>query len=238
MHQFVPLLLIAAGFLLFFATGAHRYLSFEVLSAHRQALQHWVEQHALTAVMLYFLVYVLVVALSLPGGALMTMVAGFLFGTWLGGAIVVLAATLGATLLYLAARTAFADVLRAKTGSMVARMKAGFQDDALSYLLVLRLVPIFPFFVVNLVPAFLGVPAATFVVATFIGIIPGTFVYASVGNGLGAVLETGGRPDFHIIYDPEIFGPLLALAALACVPIVYKRFRRRGTAENGDERQD
>lgn len=233
----VPLLLIVTGFLLFFASGAYRYLSFETLSAHRQVLQQWVEQHTLAALLLYFLAYVAVVTFSLPGAALMTMIGGFLFGTWLGGAVVVLAATVGATLLYLAARTAFADLLRAKAGPTIARMEAGFRENALSYLLALRLVPIFPFFLVNLVPAFLGVGAATFIIATFVGIIPGTFVYASVGNGLGAILDAGGRPDLRIIYDPEIFLPLAALAALACLPVVYKRFRRRGPILDCDGRQ-
>ena len=229
-RRYLPIAAIAAGLVVFFATGAHDYVSFEVLRQHQASLQGWVAAHTAAAVALFFLAYVAVVTFSLPGGALMTLIGGFLFGTWVGGMIVVLAATLGATLLFLAARTAFGDLLRAKAGPGIAKMEAGFRENAMSYLLVLRLVPLFPFFLVNLAPAFLGVPAATYVVATFIGIIPGTFVYASVGNGLGAVFEAGGEPDFAIIYEPEIFGPLLALAALACIPIVYKRIaaRRRG----------
>jgi uncharacterized membrane protein YdjX (TVP38/TMEM64 family) len=95
----------------------------------------------------------------------------------------------------------------------------------MSYLLVLRLVPLFPFFLVNLAPAFLGVPLSTYVVATLVGIVPGTFVYASVGAGLGAVLAAGGEPDLSIAWRPEVLGPLLGLAALACLPILYKRLK-------------
>jgi uncharacterized membrane protein YdjX (TVP38/TMEM64 family) len=110
-------------------------------------------------------------------------------------------------------------------------MEAGFRENAMCYLLVLRLVPLFPFFLVNLAPAFLGVPLPTFVAATFVGIIPGTFVYAGVGSGLGAVLEAGREPDLGLIYQPEILLPLLALAALACVPLVYKRLKARRRPE-------
>ena len=105
-------------------------------------------------------------------------------------------------------------------------MEAGFQKNAFSYLMVLRLVPLFPFFLVNLAPAFLGVKLRTFMVATFFGIIPGTFVFASVGNGLGAIFDEGGEPNLGIIFQPEVLGPILALAALSLVPVIYKRFSK------------
>ena len=104
-------------------------------------------------------------------------------------------------------------------------MEAGFRDNALSYLLVLRLVPLFPFWVVNLVPALLGVSTRTYVVGTFFGIIPGSSVFCSVGNGLGTVFDSGGTPDLGIIFEPEIFGPLMALAVLSLIPVFYKRFK-------------
>jgi uncharacterized membrane protein YdjX (TVP38/TMEM64 family) len=230
-RRLLPIAVLGLGFALFFVSGADDYLSFEVLRQHRAALQAWVEAHTPAAIGLYFAAYVAVVAFSLPGGALMTLIGGFLFGTWLGGAVVVVAATLGATLLFLAARTAFGGLLRAKAGPGIQRMEAGFRENAMCYLLVLRLVPLFPFFLVNLAPAFLGVPLPTFVAATFVGIIPGTFVYAGVGSGLGAVLEAGREPDLGLIYQPEILLPLLALAALACVPLVYKRLKARRRPE-------
>ena len=222
-----PLLVLVAGLVAFFASGAYRYVDFEVLRENRTQLQDWVDRYTLGALAVYFLVYVAVIAFSLPGGLLLTTVGGFLFGTWLAGGIVVFAATLGATILFLAARTAFAEVLRAKAGSTIDRMEAGFRENAMSYLLVLRLVPLFPFFLVNLVPAFLGVSLRTYVIATFFGIIPGTFVFASVGNGFGKLFDMGGEPDFGIIYNAEIIGPLLALAVLSCLPILYKRYQAR-----------
>jgi uncharacterized membrane protein YdjX (TVP38/TMEM64 family) len=139
----------------------------------------------------------------------------------------VVGATLVATAVFLAARTAFADVLRAKAGPTLQKMEAGFRENALSYLLVLRLVPLFPFFLVNLAPAFLGVPLRTYVAATFFGIIPGTVVYSSVGAGLGTILEQGGAPDKSIIWRLEVIGPLLGLAALALLPVLYKRMKAK-----------
>lgn len=221
------MLVLAAGLAAFFASGAQHYVDFEVLRENRAQLQEWVERYTAGTMAVYFLIYVVVIAFSLPGGALLTTVGGFLFGTWLAGGIVVFAATLGAVILFLAARSAFADVLRAKAGSTIERMEAGFRADAMSYLLVLRLVPLFPFFLVNLVPAFLGVPLRTYIVATFFGIIPGTFVFASVGNGFGMIFDMGGEPDFGMIYEIEVFGPLLGLAALSCLPILYKRYKAR-----------
>jgi uncharacterized membrane protein YdjX (TVP38/TMEM64 family) len=109
-------------------------------------------------------------------------------------------------------------------------MEAGFRENAFNYLLVLRLIPLFPFWLVNLVPAFLGVPLRTYVVATLLGIIPGSLVYASVGNGLGVVFDQGDTPDLGIIFKPAILGPILGLAALALLPVVYRRYKARSKA--------
>jgi uncharacterized membrane protein YdjX (TVP38/TMEM64 family) len=106
-------------------------------------------------------------------------------------------------------------------------MEEGFHENALSYLLVLRLIPIFPFWLINIVPAFLGVALGTYVLGTFIGIIPGSLVFASVGNGLGAVFDAGQTPDLGIIFEPQIIGPILGLAVLALLPIAYRKFRSR-----------
>ncbi len=115
--------------------------------------------------------------------------------------------------------------LRRRAGPWIGRLEAGFRENALSYLLVLRLVPLFPFWLVNLVPAFLGVPLTTYALGTFVGIIPGSFVYASVGNGLGAVFDAGGTPDLTIIFEPEILLPIIGLSLLALIPVVYKKFK-------------
>lgn len=223
--RLLPLVALVAGLVLFLAFGGPRYLSFEHLQAHHERIAAWVEAQGAFGPVIYVALYALVVAFSLPGGLVMTLLGGFLFGTWLGALLSVIGATLGATAVFLAARTALGDALRARAGPALRKMEAGFRENALSYMLVLRLVPLFPFFLVNLAPAFLGVPLSTYVVATFFGIIPGAVVYASVGAGLGLLFQQGRAPDLGIVFRPEILGPLLGLAALALLPVVYKRLK-------------
>lgn len=225
--RLAPIAVLFAGLVAFFILDGHRYLTFEQLQAHHGRISAWIHARGVLGPVIYVALYSLVVAFSLPGGLVMTLLGGLLFGTWLGAALTVIGATLGATAVFLAARTAFGDVLRAKAGPMLQKMEAGFRENALSYLLVLRLVPLFPFFIVNLAPAFLGVPLSTYVAATFFGIIPGTVVYSSVGAGLGAVLQRGEAPDHAVIWKPEIICPLLGLAALALLPVVYKRMKAK-----------
>lgn len=221
-----PLAVLAAGLALFLALGLDRYVSLDALRENRLALSEWVAAHRLLAMLVYMGLYAAMVAFSVPGALVATLTGGFLFGTLMGGTLTVIAATLGATIVFAAAKSALGDLLRAKAGSALQRMEEGFRENAFSYLLVLRLVPIFPFFLVNLAPAFLGVGLPTFIAATFIGIIPGTFVFASLGNGLGAVFDAGRSPDLGLIFEPQIIGPILALAALALLPVIYRRFRR------------
>ena len=208
LKRFWPLLLIAAGLVLVFSLGLHRYLSFGVLRDNRADLVAWVAAMGPLAVLAFIGAYVAVVTLSLPGGAVMTMAGGFLFGAVWGSLWVVIEATIGASLLVLAARTSLGEPLRARAGPSLARMAEGFRANAFSYLLFLRLVPAFPFFLVNLAPAFLGVPLGTYVLATFIGIMPATFVFASVGAGLGSVFDAGGDFTPAGILTPQV---LLAL---------------------------
>jgi uncharacterized membrane protein YdjX (TVP38/TMEM64 family) len=223
--RFLPLALLAAGLIAFFALGLQRYVTFEALADHRATLLAWVAKHPLLAPLIYVLSYIVVVAFSLPGGVLLTLTGGFLFGTVAGGVCALIGATIGATAVFIAARTALGGLLRAKAGPALQRMEAGFRRDAFSYLLVLRLVPIFPFFLVNLVPAFLDVPLRIYVLATAIGIIPATFVFASVGSGLGAVFDEGRTPDLGLIFTAPILLPILGLAVLALIPVVYRRLK-------------
>ncbi len=223
-RRFLPLALLAVGLAAFFAFGLHDYLSFDKLHQHRETLVEFVAAHGVLAVILYLFCYATVIAFSLPGGAIMTITGGFLFGTLAGTVYTVLAATVGAAVLFLAARTALGDILRAKAGPAVRKMEAGFRENALSYLLALRLIPVFPFWLVNLVPALLGVPFRVYLIGTFFGIIPGSFVYSSVGNGLGAVFAAGERPDLGLIFMPEILLPIIGLALLALIPVAYKKF--------------
>ena len=225
--RLVPLGLIAAGFVLFFALGLHRKISFDALRESRAALIAWVDAHPVLAPCLYALAYVAVVACSLPVGIVMSPVGGFLFGTWLGGALAVGSATVGAAILFVAARTALGDFLRARAGPALARVEAGFRANAFSYLLALRLIPAVPFFVLNLAPAFLGMRLAPFVAATVIGIAPATVILASVGSGLGVVFDAGAEPDLGILATPSVLGPLLGLALLALVPVAYRHWRRK-----------
>ncbi len=223
--RFAPLVVLVAGLAAFFAFGLDDYVSFDKLRDHREALLQFVAGNGVLAALLFMACYAVAIAFSVPGGAVMTIAGGFLFGTIPGTVYVMIAATVGATALFLAARTALGDALRAKAGPAMKKMEAGFRKNALNYLLFLRLVPLFPFWLVNLVPALLGVPLRTYLIATVIGIIPGTFVYVSVGNGLGAVFDAGEMPDLSIVSKPDILIPLVGLALLALVPVAYKKFK-------------
>jgi len=234
LKRIAPLAVLVAGLVVFFATGAHNYISFQAIQENREVLLATVESYGLLAAFGYILIYATATAFSLPAGALLTVVGGFLFGLWGGTLIVAVGATLGAVALFLAARTAFGDLLREKAGPWLQKMEAGFKEDALSYLLVLRLVPLFPFFVVNLVPAFFGVSLRLFTATTFFGILPGTFVYVSVGNGLGAIFDRGETPDLSVIFNAEVLTPIIGLALLSLVPMIYKRVRKRAKVADGN----
>lgn len=223
--RFGPVALLVAGLAASCALGLEDYLDVAVLQRHRDSLAALVERHAFLAPAAFAVLYVAVVAFSLPGGAAMTIVGGFLFGTVEATMLVVVAATLGATIVFLAARSAIGAGLRERAAPWLRRLRDGFNDNALSYLLILRLVPLFPFFVVNLVPAALGVPLRTFVVGTLIGIIPGTFVFASAGAGLGSILDGGGKLTLEGILTPQVVVALAGLALLSLIPVVYKRVR-------------
>lgn len=228
--RLVPFLVLITGLVVFFALGLQRYISFEVLRENREALLAWVQQKGLLAAISYIMIYAVAVAFSLPGGAVMSITGGFLFGTLWGALYIVIGATLGATALFIIAKTALGDPLRTRAGPWLQKMEAGFRENAMSYLLVLRLVPLFPFFVVNLVPAFLGVSLPTYVIGTFFGIIPGVFVYASVGAGLGSIFDSGETFSASGILTPQILIALIGLAVLALIPVVYKKTMKARTA--------
>jgi uncharacterized membrane protein YdjX (TVP38/TMEM64 family) len=225
-----PLALIGAGAGLFFLLGGADLLTLGKLQQEHAKLESFVAMHYLQAVLAYMLLYTLVVALSLPGGAVLTLAGGFLFGALAATCYIVVAATCGAVIIFLAARSALGEPLRTRAGPWLAKLAAGFQRDVWSYMLILRLVPLFPFFVVNLVPAFLGVSLRCFAVTTFIGIIPATFIYAALGAGLGDALRSGG--DLSVALSPGVLAALLGLAALAALPILYNRLRRRSDLPN------
>jgi uncharacterized membrane protein YdjX (TVP38/TMEM64 family) len=211
----------AAGIVGFFALGGQRYLSLDTVKANRDALLAFADRHFITALVLAFVVYAGTVALSLPGGLVLSLAMGFIFGRWVGTALVVVAATVGATLVFLAARYLFADAARSRLGTLGQRINAGFTENAFSYLLFLRLVPLFPFFLVNLAPAFTGIPLRTYVLATLIGIVPGTFVYVNLGRALGRIDSLQGL----VSQDTLLAFGLLGLFAL--LPVAWKRWKGR-----------
>ena len=233
LRRILPVAVLLVGLGLFWALGLGRYFSFDTLSQHHAELTAWVAAHGVLAAFAFMASYALVVAFSLPIAVLITPLGGFLFGPWLGAALAVVGATLGAVAVFLAARTALRDVFRARAGKTLAKLEDGFKRDAFHYLLFLRLVPVFPFWLVNIVPALLGMSLAAYTLATLIGIIPGAVVYASVGAGFGRLFERGEMPNLGVIFEWRILLPLLGLAALALVPIVYTRLKgtqRGGTA--------
>ncbi len=229
--RLLPVGILAMGLGLFFALGLQNYVNFEVLRENRQLLVDWVEHSGWIAGVVFLVLYAIVIAFSLPAGGLMTLTAGFLFGTFFATFYVVIGATLGASTLFLAARTALGDSLKRKLGPSFEKIQDGFNEDAFSYMMFLRLVPAFPFFVVNLAPAFMGIRFQTYFVTTLIGIIPGTFVIASIGNGLGSVFDAGETPNLSLFSKPDILIPLVGLAVLALVPIVVRRMRARKEVE-------
>ncbi|ANK81618.1 MAG: hypothetical protein TEF_13050 [Rhizobiales bacterium NRL2] len=231
LRRFGPLALLVLAIAAFFAFGLDDWLSFRAIRDNRDALQAFVAEREVLAVITFIALYATATALSVPGATVLTVTGGFLFGNIFGTVWAVIGATIGATLVFLAARSALGDALRRRAGGRVKRLEDGFRENAFSYLLFLRLVPVFPFFVVNLAPAFLGVPLRTYVAATFIGIIPGGFVYAQVGHGLDSIFRAGGEPDLGDIFTTDVILAFAGLGLLALLPVAVRRFRARSRAE-------
>ena len=245
LKRWLPLIALAGAMVLARVFGLHEYLSFKTIGLNYDSLQAFIANNWLAAVALYMLVYVAVVALSLPGGLFMTLSGGLLFGWQVGAPATVVAATIGATLIFLIAKTSFGESLAAKAGPWLAKLKDGFNENALSYLLFLRLVPAFPFVVVNLAPALLGVPLRTYVLGTFLGIIPGTTAFSVAGAGLGSVVASqnavykeclaknpGAAADTACPYTidtsalvtKELVAAFVLLGVIALIPIALKRW--------------
>jgi uncharacterized membrane protein YdjX (TVP38/TMEM64 family) len=224
LRRLIPLglLLLAGG--VFVLCGGRQYLTFAALSANQDFLRGLVVDGGILAVLGYILIYAGLTALSVPGAMLMTLVGGFLFGPWLGAGYALTGATLGATAVFLAARVGLYG-LAACAGPRFQRLEAGFREDAFNYLLCLRLVPIVPFWLVNLIAGLAGMRLLSYVAATFLGMVPGALVYASLGNGVGALIANGQHPDRYMIFRPNILLPIIGLAVLALLPVVYKRWR-------------
>ena len=219
--KFLILGLFVGGVIAFFAFGGQKYLNLETLKANRDALIQYADQNYALALLIGFLIYTVSTALSLPGGLILSLAVGLVFGRWAGTVLIVFAATLGATLVFLAARYLFADMARKKIGGLAKKINEGFTQDAFNYLLFLRLVPLFPFWLVNLAPAFTNVSLKTYVTATAIGILPGTFVFANLGQNLGRISSTKD------LLTPPIIGAFVLLGVFALIPVLYKKFKAK-----------
>ena len=227
-QKMLPLIGIAVVAVIGFFT-LKDYLSFESLRDNREALLAWRDANFIVASIGFVGVYIAIVAFSLPGAAIISLTGGFLFGLFPGALYNISAATIGAVLIFTAARMGLGDYLSRKmdsAGGVVGKIKSGLDENEVSFLLLMRLVPAFPFFVANLVPALVGTKLRTFAWTTFVGIIPGGVVYTWVGSGLGEVFARGETPDLGIIFDPKILGPILALCGLSALPIVLKVMKK------------
>lgn len=216
---------VLAAVVIAVAVIARDLLSFDALRDHRAELIAMRDaRYGLTA-LAYVAFYALVVAFSVPGAVFVTLAGGFLFGLWAGTVVTVIGASLGAVAVFLAARWGLGASLAARmtdAGGMIAQIKRGLEDNQWSMLFLIRLVPVVPFFVANLIPALLNVPLGRFAITTALGIVPGTFVYTSVGAGLGTTFDQGDTPDLGILFEPHVLGPFLGLSALAALPIMFK----------------
>ena len=223
----LPVILVA-GLILFFASGLHQWLSFEKLALHYGTIKIFIADNPLASFALFFALYAIAVAFSLPIASLLTLGGGALLG-WPAAIIIVLAATSGACVVFIAAKTILASTLTSKAGPFLAKLEAGFRENSFQYLLALRLVPAAPFWVVNIVPALVGMRLSSYALATLIGIIPGTFVYVYVAQGFDHILSQGRAPDLSNLADWQIIGPLAALGALALLPVIIKKIKAKAT---------
>ncbi len=252
-QRYLPLLVIAVALAGVWYSGVTQYLSFEQLLASRAKLAGFIDANLALSLLIYAGIYVVAVALSVPGALILTIAGGFLFGGWLGGAVTVVAATLGATLLFLAARTSLGETLAARAGPWIGKLRDGFQQDEVSYMLFLRLVPVFPFWLVNLAPAILGVNLRTFIWTTFVGVMPGTFAYSLAGAGLDSIAEAqkktfdacmaAGQAGCTISISPqqlvtrELILAFAAIGLVALIPVVIKKLRARTAPASAMEKE-
>ncbi len=228
--KWIPLVVIFLAMGVFYLSGAYHYFSFDAIKAHRQSIQSYIDLHPIMTPLIFMALYVVAVALSFPGAVFFTLFGGFFFGL-IATLYTTIGATLGAALIFLAARTALGDALKKKAGPFLVKMKAGFERNAGSYLLFLRFIPLFPFWLVNLAPAFFGVSLLTFAWTTFIGILPGSFVYTQAGNALGAIFDEGQSFSLDAVFNTQMKIALVILAIFALAPIavksLIKKFKQR-----------
>ena len=219
--RWLPLGAVVIGVALGYAFDLHHFLSVEALRRYQTSLAGFVEANAALAALAYLGVYVAAVALSFPGASVLTIAGGFMFGFVAGTVLSLVAATIGATLIFLIARTSLGDLLAERAGPRMQKLREGFQSESFSYLLFLRLVPLFPFWLVNLAAALFGMRLVPYVAATAIGIVPATFVFSYFGEGLGTALDAGGS-----LLPPKLLFALALLGVIALAPALLRVWRR------------
>jgi uncharacterized membrane protein YdjX (TVP38/TMEM64 family) len=230
LKKYLPLIVLAVVLAVVLASGITKYLGLSTLKENGAELRAFIAANALLALVIYVGVYALATAISIPGAAILTLAGGYLFGTWVGGVATVIGATIGAVMIFYAVRTSLGASLRARAEASGGRLKAvidGVRDGAFGYILTLRLIPLAPFWLVNVAAALAHAPLGAYALATFIGIIPGTFIFCGIGAGIGEVLARDGTPDLGIIFEPKVFLPLLALGLLTLGTTLYQRFVAR-----------
>jgi uncharacterized membrane protein YdjX (TVP38/TMEM64 family) len=228
--RYLLILVIPALFIALIASGQLKHLSLHDLRDHRDQLVQFVSAHPIASLLAYLGIYGLVIVACVPGPSIMSIAGGFLFGPVLGGFAALASLLYGATLVFLACRTAFGDWAANRAGQMVARVESGFSKDAFSYLLALRLMPVAPFFLVNIAAGLARVRLSTFVLATLIGSAPSAFIYAGLGSGLDELFRRHARVDAHLFTRPDVALPLIGLALLALAPVAWRLVRGRSAA--------
>ncbi|KQV55305.1 MULTISPECIES: TVP38/TMEM64 family protein [unclassified Caulobacter] len=231
LRRFGPLAVIVILFVAALASGVADHISLEELRARGSQLQRFAHNRPLLCAAIYLAIYVGTVAVSLPGALILSLTGGFLFGPIGGGFAAVTGATGGSTVIYLVFRTAFGDILRRKPGAFLARVEEGFKGDAFNYLLTLRLIPAFPLLIVNVAAGLMNIRVRTFVLASLLGMIPSSFVYAGIGAGLGHIFAQGGPVTLETLFSPRIYLPIIGMGVLAFLPPLWRHWRKgRGAA--------
>lgn len=234
LRRFGPLGALLILLVVALTSGLAGKLSLETLQAQGMALQAFAAAHPLKCAAIYVAIYVVTVSISLPGALILSLTGGFLFGPIGGGAAAVTGATGGSTVVYLVCRSAFGDFLRRKPGALLARVEEGFKSNAFSYLLTLRLIPAFPLLLVNVASGLMNIPIRTYLLASFLGMIPSSFVYAGIGSGMGHIFASGEPVTMHSLFSPRVYLPIVAMGALALLPPLWRYWRRRRVAEAPD----
>jgi uncharacterized membrane protein YdjX (TVP38/TMEM64 family) len=232
--KYLPILIIFVGMASIYFSGVYHYLSIDYLRMYHKNLKTFVEMHPVAVPIVFCLVYMISTALSVPGAIFLTLLGGYLFPQPFSTMYVIFSATCGATIIFLAARTALKEILKKKAGPFLLKMEKGFQENAVSYLLFLRFVPLFPFWLVNIAPAFFGVSLITFVWTTLVGIFPGTLVFTLAGGGLEKILENKEIFSLSTVFNIQIKIALVLLGITALVPIIWKKIKKTNSKEGAD----